>query len=241
MNASTSFGESLPYTLHNVRMVGNRKIDKERGKRVRYIRKDKLGLRAQEELAAMVAAETGEPLSRGAVGNWEQGKEIGLKNMRALARIAHVPLEWISDNAGDPTEEPPSADSADQKMSPVVGYVGAGAAAHYYAVSQGELDYVPAPRGAGPNTVAVEIKGDSIGPLFNRWLIFYDDVRSPVTMDLIGRLCVVGLINDLILVKLIKRSKHQDRYDLFSNSEKEPVMEGVEVTWAARVKHMGPR
>lgn len=221
-------------------MATQRNIDKDRGKRVRYIRKEILGLRAQDELAAKVAAETGESLSRGAVGNWELGKEIGLKNMRALAKLSGVPLEWISDNIGDPHEVRPAMPAGSNVMSSVVGYVGAGAAAHYYAVSQGDLDRVPAPPNSDENTVAVEIKGDSIGPLFNQWLIFYDDVRSPVTPDLIGRLCVVGLMDDRVVVKKIRKARTEGLYDLISNDDRENITD-VEIIWAARVKHMAPR
>lgn len=221
-------------------MASQRNTDKDRGKRVRYIRKEILGLRAQEDLAARVSAETGEPLSRGAVGNWELGKEIGLKNMRALAKISGAPLEWISDNIGDPHEARPSLPAESEFLVPVAGYVGAGASAHYYAVSQGDLDRVPAPPDSDVHTVAVEIKGDSIGPLFNQWLIFYDDVRSPVTPDLIGRLCVVGLTDDRVVVKKIRKSKTAGLFDLISNDDRENIT-GVKIVWAARVKHMAPR
>lgn len=215
-------------------------VDKARGERVRYIRKEMLGLRAQEDLASAVSAETGEPLTRGAVGNWELGKEIGLKNMRALAKLSGAPLEWISDNIGDPNEAAPKTPAGSDFLAPVVGYVGAGAAAHYYAVSQGDLDRVPAPPDSSANTVAVEIKGDSIGSLFNQWMIFYDDVRSPVTPDLIGRLCVVGLMDDRVVVKKIKKSKTPGLFDLISNDDRENITD-VEIIWAARVKHMAPR
>ena len=235
-----SFDESVACSGHNRGMAIQRNIDKDRGKRVRYIRKEILGLRAQEDLAASVSAETGEPLSRGAVGNWELGKEIGLKNMRALAKISGVPLEWISDNVGDPHEARPSLPIGSELLVPVVGYVGAGAAAHYYAVSQGDLDRVPAPPDSDAQTVAVEIKGDSIGPLFNQWLIFYDDVRSPVTPDLIGRLCVIGLMDDRVVVKKIRKAKTAGLFDLISNDDRENITD-VEIVWAARVKHMAPR
>lgn len=241
MNASISFDESFAYVLHSGGMTGKRKLDKERGKRVRYIRKEILALKAQEDLASLVAAETGDPLSRGAVGNWEQGKEIGFKNIRALAKIANVPLEWISDNIGDPfTPQPTADDEVVERTTPVVGYVGAGATAHFYAVSQGELDQVPPPPDASKSTVAVEVKGDSIGPLFNQWLVFYDDVRSPVTPDLIGRLCVVGLMDDRVVVKKIRKTKIEGLYNLISNDERENIND-VEIIWAARVKHMAPR
>lgn len=137
--------------------------------------------------------------------------------------------------------DPGDHQEVDEKTVPVVGYVGAGAEAHFYALSHGELDRVPAPENAGPETVAVEIRGESLGPLFERWLVHYDEVRSPITADLIGQLCVVGLTDDKVLVKKIRmaKSKAQGLYDLLSNNE-DPITDVV-VMWAAKVKSMVPR
>lgn len=123
---------------------------------------------------------------------------------------------------------------------PVVGYVGASAEAHYYADAQGPLDEVPAPPGATAQTVAVEVRGTSLGELFNGWLVFYDEVRSPITEELIAQLCVVGLPDGRVLVKKIKRSKTAGFYHLYSQTS-EGTITDVEVEWGARVKHMAPR
>src|SRR5262245_21011143 len=48
---------------------------------------------------------------------------------------------------------------------PLVGYVGAGAQAHFTAA--GELGRVPAPEGSTDATVAVEIRGESLGSFFD--------------------------------------------------------------------------
>jgi hypothetical protein len=120
----------------------------------------------------------------------------------------------------------------------IVGYVGAGAAAHNYAVAQGDLDEIAAPEGASEHTVAVEIRGNSLGELFDRWLVFYDDVRRPVTEDLIGKLCVVGLADGRVLIKKIGKES-SGFYALLS--EKEPPIENAVIEWAARVKAMAPR
>lgn len=122
---------------------------------------------------------------------------------------------------------------------PLVGYVGAGAAAHYYASGDDGLGSVPAPEGATETTVAVEIRGDSLGALFEHWLVYYDEVHSPVTSDMIGRLCVVGLPDDRVLIKKLVRSKTPGLYHLLSNTE-EPIFD-QEVAWAARVRSMTPR
>lgn len=132
-----------------------------------------------------------------------------------------------------------SEEGSEIEEVPLVGYVGAGAAAHYYGESQGELDRVRAPKNATKDTVAVEIRGASLGELFERWLVYYDEVRRPVTPDLIGRVCVVGLPDDRVLVKQVKRAKTPGFFHLISNTE-QPILD-VEIVWAARVLSMEPR
>jgi hypothetical protein len=127
-----------------------------------------------------------------------------------------------------------------QTTAPLVGYVGAGSEAHFYAVNQGSfLDEVPAPQDSTARTVAVEIRGDSLGSLFDRWIVFYDDVRSPVTHDLIGQLCVVGLPDERVLLKKIRPGSKEGLYRLLS--EREPEIRDVSIDWAAKVKNMVPR
>lgn len=188
--------------------------------------------------------------STGAVGNWERGAnrpdaenlfavaELLKADSKALARGEFVSLSKNGASTFDPDEAEYEFDP-DLEV-PVVGYVGAGAGAHYYQVDNpSELERVQAPKESTKKTVAVEVKGDSLGPLFNRWLVYYDDVHSPVTPDLIGRLCVVGLPDDRILVKQIRQSrKFRGMFDLISNRPDEPVIEGVEIAWAAKVTDM---
>lgn len=128
---------------------------------------------------------------------------------------------------------------ADKRRVRVVGYVGAGSNAHFYAISQGDLDAVEAPAGTGDNTVAVEIRGDSIGSWFNRWLVFYDDLRTPVTDDLIGKLCVIGTGDGRVLIKELRAAKKRGLFDLYSSNE--PPLRNISVDWAAEVKAMAQR
>lgn len=122
---------------------------------------------------------------------------------------------------------------------PLVGYVGAGAEAHFYATGQGPFELVPAPEGSNEKTVAVEIRGTSLGALFDQWLVFYDEIRTPVTPDLIGKLCVVGLPDERVLIKQIKPSRERGLYHLLSNTE--PPILDAQVDWAARVRNLVPR
>lgn len=122
---------------------------------------------------------------------------------------------------------------------PVVGYVQAGAEAVLFAAGQGPFDHVPAPEGSTDRTVAVQIRGESLGEFFSEWLVFYDDVRSPITPDMHNQLCVVGLPDDRILVKLIKPARDPGLFHLLSQTEG-PMLD-EEILWGARVKAMTPR
>lgn len=161
----------------------------------------------------------------------------GLKPKKAeqYARAFKVTPEWLLYNR---SRKAAPADPA-TKTVPLVGYVGAGAEAYFFG-DQGEHDDVPAPEGATEETVAVEIRGESLGALFYRWLAFYNDVHRPVTADQLGKLCVVGLKDGRILVKKIQRSRgRQGLFHLLSNTEA-PILD-VEIEWAARVISMVPR
>lgn len=122
---------------------------------------------------------------------------------------------------------------------PVVGYVGAGSEAHY-GESQGQLGDAPAPDNATTSTVAVEVRGDSLGAFFDGWLAFYDDVRSPLTDDLLGRLCVVGLEDGRVLVKRVTRSRVDPGLVDLQGQFGEPIRD-VAVRWAAPVTTIVPR
>lgn len=155
-----------------------------------------------------------------------------------MPRKFHVSLEWLLTGKGPKERKPLRSSVEETHYVNLVGYVSAGAETHFFANDE-PLDEVPAPMGATDSTVAVEIRGDSLGSFFDRWLVFYDDVRRPVTAELINKLCVVGLEDGRILIKKIQRSKARGLFHLLSQTE-DPILD-VEITWAARVKIMVPR
>lgn len=127
-----------------------------------------------------------------------------------------------------------------EPVVPIVGSVGASDEAHYYGEGHDPDETTPAPSDSSPDTVAVEIRGESLGPGLNGWVAFYDDSHSPVTSDQIGRLCVVGLDDGRILVKVVKPARAKDRFHLYPNAGGE-VIPDVKVLWAARVTGMRPK
>lgn len=136
--------------------------------------------------------------------------------------------------AADPAGEP-----GQPRYVRLVGYVGAGSEAHYYADADDPGEFVEAPEGATQHTVAAGVRGTSLGPALDGWLVFYDDIRSPVTPDLHGQLCVVWT-DDQVLVKVIRPAGEPNRFHLISNGGDEPIFDRL-VHWAAKVKSMKPR
>ena len=168
---------------------------------------------------------------RRALKSGRRSAGVSTRTINALAPVLQTSPSWLLEATGDEEGE---------GTVPLVGYVGAGDAAHFYAVSQGELDRVPAPKNPTKDTVAVEIRGESMGPLLNKWLVYYDQVRSPVTHDMFGILCVIGLPDDRVLVKRIRQTGKPGLFDLESNSGEEPIR-GVAIMWAAKVKSIEQR
>lgn len=170
------------------------------------------------------------------------GRNLAVANLEKFAKAFGVKDTELLPGSDDEAPPPEPDDRTDVrpvgKMVSLVGYVGAGSQAHFYAVAQENLDEVAAPDDWTKDTVAVEIRGDSLGSFFDRWIVYYDDVRSPVTSDLYNKLCIVGLADDRVLIKKI-RGRADGLYDLLSVRE-DPI-EGVAVEWAAKVKSMRPR
>lgn len=201
----------------------------------RFMAEDKWYLTEWRKHRAMTLQQVADAvgMSVGHLSDLERGKR-GLSGevIRKLATVYGVSTRDLLAAPGD-------LEGGRPRTVPLVGYVGAGAAAHFYAEAQGPLDYVPAPENATDKTVAVEIRGESIGSFFDTWLVYYDDVRSPVTSDLLGRLCVVGLPDTRVLVKKIQKSRSPGLYHLLSQTE-DPILD-QEVAWAARVTSLAPR
>ncbi|MGM4906291.1 XRE family transcriptional regulator [Tardiphaga sp. 866_E4_N2_1] len=128
--------------------------------------------------------------------------------------------------------------SAAPRTVKLKGYVGASGEAVYYRLADEDLEEVEAPEGATDHTVAVEVRGKSLGPALESWLVYYDDVRSPITPDMLNQLCVVGLADDRLLVKRLERKDGQ--VVLVSNNG-DPDITGAVIEWAAKVTAMKPR
>lgn len=161
------------------------------------------------------------------VSRWENGAEPEIEHWDLLKLCAS-------------RHNFPVMDSRVASTVPLVGYVGAGAQVNLFADGQGPFGEVEMPPGGSAKTVAVEVRGDSMAGLADdRWIIYYEDRREPVTEDLLGRLCVVGLADGRVLVKKLALGRLVGRFDLYS-TQGTPLFD-QDVLWAAAVEWIKPR
>ena len=124
----------------------------------------------------------------------------------------------------------------------VVGYVGAGQeifAVDDHALGAG-LEEVEAPEGVGRNPmVAVRVRGESMHPLRDGWLLFYRRDQQGVPEACLNRLCIVKLVGDgPVLVKELHRGYRHGHFVL--SSWNAPPIEDVRLDWAAVVLSIRP-
>ncbi len=154
----------------------------------------------------------------------ERGERGLSRSAARYAKALRVSRAWLLTGEG-------SAPDSGAPV-PIVGAVGAGGTIIYSEPIGGEPDTLPRPPGAPPETVAVEIRGDSLGHLFNGWYALYARRFDPVTKDLIGTLCVIGTEDGRTLIKKLRRGKG-DTFNLESGDGS--TEENVKLSWGASV------
>jgi hypothetical protein len=157
--------------------------------------------------------------------------ERGLRRQVAerYAKAFRVSPAWLLTGEGRPKSG----------VTPIVGYAAAGADSVTFADGQGPFDEVEAPSWANETTVAVRVRGTSLGLYFDGWLAFYDNRRDPPDAALVGALCVCGLSRGRVVIKKLRAGSAKGLFHL--ESETEPTLFDERVEWAAEVKEMRPR
>jgi SOS-response transcriptional repressor LexA len=123
-----------------------------------------------------------------------------------------------------------------EKTVRLAGYVGA--AQTVYQFGEDGAGYVEAPPGSGPQTEAVEVRGDSMLPLYRNGAILYYSRQLPPD-NLVGQECIVRLEDERILVKTLRRGSERGLWTLASLNA--PDIEDVAVEWAAPIDWIKPR
>jgi len=165
--------------------------------------------------------------------------EYSAEDAARYAKAYRTTAGWLLTGQGP--ELPPEAENESSgRQVPLVGYVAAGSRAHFEPAGHlGEVD--PGEIAITPQTVAVEVRGNSLGANWSGSKIFYDDrIDVPARFpELIGSLCIVGLDDGRILVKWLQKGSRRGRYHLVS--ETEPPIFDVKLEWAAKVRNVVPK
>lgn len=148
------------------------------------------------------------------------------------SKFFRVSLEWLLTGRG--TSKPV------RTQVPIVCYVGAGA--EVFAIddnAQGNgLEQVDAPIGM-EDCVGAIIEGNSMFPLRNGWLIFWERDQAGVPEECVGQLCVCQVKDGPLLVKDLRKGSKRGLYRLESwNAE---TREDVELEWASKIREIRPR
>lgn len=118
------------------------------------------------------------------------------------------------------------------------GRVGAGA--EIEAIDSGDQEYVEAPAEAKPNTVAVEVAGDSMFPAYEAGTLLYYSKLLPPT-EMVNRRCVVQLHDQRIFVKVLRKGDKDGTWTLQSLNTNVADITNVGVDWAAPIDWIKPR
>lgn len=189
------------------------------GNRIKEVR-DQKGL-TLEQVADAAGISAGY-LSRMETG----GRNVSLKNLAKLSKALGIQDRDLV--------------SADRSEVPLVGMVSAGTdAVTVFGEGQGPFEMVTAPPDATDKTVAVELRGTSMGKLLDKWLAFYDDRRDPPDERTINEVCICGLEDGRVVIKKLMKGSSKGLWHL--ESQTDPTLFDAKVSWAAKVIQLRPR
>tara|TARA_R110002110_G_scaffold64634_2_gene178548 strand:- start:6882 stop:7484 length:603 start_codon:yes stop_codon:yes gene_type:complete len=162
----------------------------------------------------------------------ENGTRGFARHAERYARFFRVDAGWLISGKGKPDLT---------GMVPVVGYVGAGAEVYPiddHAKGAG-FDMIETNAMPG-DSVAVRIRGDSMYPFEEGWVLVYRRERDGVPSACINQLCVCAVAHDGPV--LIKRLRKGSKAKLFTlESWNAAPREDLELEWAAPVIAILPR
>jgi hypothetical protein len=145
------------------------------------------------------------------------------------AKKFKVSLDWLLSGKGQMKAGSPTI--------PVTQYIGAGAEVVPFP-DQGSLDEEPVLVGL-EGCEAARVRGDSMPPFKDGWLLIYRHPEAGVQERSIGKLCIVDVVEGPTLVKVLQRGSKRGLWNLVS--WKGAVRTDVQINWAAPVLYIQPK
>ena len=173
-------------------------------------------------------------VAQSTVSRWEKGEDM--PGGDHLAKLMDVAIENEL-----PIFPNPNTRFGLPRGVHVLGRIGAGAVIQFFdddRAFQDDYGYVfPPPNYEYKDIAAVEVTGDSMYPIEDGWLVFYERKNEGVTDECHNKLCVVRLPDDTTVIKRLRI--RNDGFDL--ESWNAPMRQVDEITWAAPVLDIRPR
>ena len=188
---------------------------------------DKKGM-SQSELARRIGVK---PQSIQAIVS---GKAKTSGRIAKIARVLGLNAHWLADNEGKPWA------SQERPRVKAVGYIGAGD--QVFPIDDhmrgAGLTEVPCPPDLDPHSVvAAIVRGNSMFPLEDGWLVFWGPRAGPP--EAVGHTCAVQVADDgPLLIKGVRQAPKRGRYNLVSSNA--PMLENVKVEWTSRILSVLP-
>lgn len=198
-----------------------------------------LRLREFRETAGLTLEQVAERLgmSHSQISRIERGaSDFTGKTLRALAELYGVEMSTLIASQAPSDAEPIDLPDAlrRQRTVPIVGYVGGGAEVYYPEGDAWPVDEVEVP-GAGSDTEAVILRGDSMAPAYrDRDLIIYRRATTS-PRDLLGEECVVRVADGRTFIKTLMPGSEPSLFTLVSHNPSMPPIVDVAIEWAVPV------
>lgn len=160
-------------------------------------------------------------VSQSSVNRWLSGSEPEGHRRDAINELFTALFETID------------SDGAEVEL---FGFVGAGQAV--YQFEDGGGGYVEAPLERRAGTVAVEVRGNSMLPLYEDGTLLYYSRHLPPE-DMVGRRVIAKLADERVLVKTLRRGSERGLWTLVSLNA--PDIEDVAIQWVAPIDWIKPK
>ena len=151
------------------------------------------------------------------------------KSGEVYARRFRVSFDWLMNGKGP-------MQATGERQVRLKGFVGAGQ--EVYQFDEDGAGWVDAPPGGAYDSEAVEVRGDSMLPLYKSGAVLYYSEQLPPDR-MLGEQCIVQLTDGRVLVKMLRRGSDKGLYTLLSLNA--PDIEDVTVEWAAPIDWIKPR